>query len=90
VVSLELSHGGVDRLPIAGRFLRGDRFVIHPKIPWFANVFVKVSDPRLWLAAPSPASFLRSEGSLMEPGDPPVRIDLLPGPQSGPAEPESP
>ena len=87
VVSVEISHGGLDELRMAGRSLRGDRFVIHPKIPWVADLFVDVPDTQIWLISPAPAGFLRLEGPLVEPGDPIIRVDLLSGGQSSPAKP---
>jgi hypothetical protein len=86
VASVELSHGGLDHMRMAARDLRGDHFVIHPKVPWFAKLFVKVPDTHIWLTSP-PAAFLRWEGPLAEVGDPMVRVDLLPGATSGPAKP---
>jgi hypothetical protein len=88
-VSVEISHGGLDEMRMSGRTLRGDRFVIHPKLPWIADVFIDVPDTLLWLSNPGPAGFLRMEGPLVEPSDPIVRIDFLPGGQSGPATPTS-
>ena len=85
-VSVEVFHGGLDEMRMAGRTLRGDRFVIHPKIPWIADFFIDVPDTNLWLTNPGPAGFLRMEGPLVEPDDPIVRIDLLPGGESGPAK----
>jgi hypothetical protein len=85
--AVELSHAGLDRLAIAGRTLTGDRFRIHPKIPWFAKLFVDVPDSWIWLANPPPAAFLRFEGPLAEPGDPMVRVDLFPGEPSEAASP---
>jgi hypothetical protein len=87
VVSVEISHGGLDEMRMAGRSLRGDRFVIHPKIPWVASLFIDVPDTQIWLNSPAPAGFLRLEGPLVEPRDPITRIDLLPGGESGPAKP---
>ena len=88
VVSVEISHGGLDQMQMAGRTLRGDRFMIHPKIPWVADLFVDVPDTRIWLTHPAPAAFLRWEGPLAEPSDPIARVDLLPGGQrSGAARP---
>ena len=88
VVSVEISHGGLDQMPMAGRTLTGNRFMIHPKIPWIADLFVDVPDTRIWLTHPAPAAFLRWEGPLAEPNDPIVRVDLLPGGQrSGAARP---
>jgi hypothetical protein len=87
LASVEISHGGVDRIRMSGRVVGGDRFVIHPKIPWIAEFFVDVPDMHIWLTNPPPAGFLRWEGPLAEPGDPVVRVDLLPGDGSGPATP---
>ena len=54
-----------------------------------ADVFIDVPDILLWLTNPGPAGFLRMEGPLVEPSDPILRIDVLPGGQSGPATPTS-
>lgn len=84
VVNVAISHGGVDRLRMAGRSLRADRFVIHPKLPWIADLFMNVPDVFIWLSPP-PAGFVRWEGPAAEPKDPLVRVDVLPGGSSGPA-----
>ena len=76
--SAELSYAGRDRIRMAGRTIAADRFVVHPKIPLIAKLFVKVPDAQIWLTTP-PAGFLRYEGALAEPGDQIVRVDLLPG-----------
>jgi hypothetical protein len=87
VVSVALSHGGVERMAMAGRVLEGERFDIVPQIPWLIDLFVDAPDTRIWLTHPPPAEFLRFEGPLVEPEDPTVRIDLLPGEGSEAAEP---
>lgn len=84
--TVEISYAGLDRLPMAARTIRGDRFVIHPKVPWFADLFVDIPDTHIWLTTP-PVGFLRFEGPLAEPKDAVARIDLLPGERSGPATP---
>lgn len=89
VVAVVISHGGLDQMSMSGRILRGDRFVIHPKVPWIAKPFVDVPDTRIWLINPPPVSFLRFEGPLAEASDPVIRVDLLPGNESGPAKPFS-
>ena len=71
---------------MAGRLLKGDRFVIHPKIGVIAELFVHVPDSIIWLTK-SPAEFLRWEGPVAEPNDPINRVDLIPGTESGPAKP---
>lgn len=90
VVSVAISHGGVDRIPMGGRQLRGDRFIIQAQIPWFARPFVSVPDTHIWLTTPPPAAFLRWEGPLAEPSDSVIRVDLLTGDPSGPARPVEP
>jgi hypothetical protein len=90
VVGVELSHGGVEEMSMGGRTLRGDRFDIEPMIPSIVELFIDVSDTRIWLTHPPPAEFLRWEGPLVEPDDPVIRVDLLPGAESGPAEPVEP
>lgn len=87
VVSVEISYGGLDQIRMSDRLLRGDRFVIHPKIPWIVELFMKVPDTQIWLTNPTPAGFLRWEGPLAEPGDDLIRVDLLPGGRSDPATP---
>jgi hypothetical protein len=66
--------------------LKGDRFIIHPEIPLIAKLFIHVPDTQIWLTNPPPAGFLRWEGPVVLPSDPLIRVDLLPGGQSGPAE----
>ena len=88
-VSVEIYHPGVANLPMADRVLHGDYFVIHPKLPWLAGLFMHVPDTHIWLTRPPPAAFLRSEGPFAEPNDPVVRVDLLPGGESDAAKPAS-
>lgn len=88
LVSVKISHPSLDRMQMSGRVIQGDRFLIHPEIPKLARLFVSVPDTRIWLIHAPPTGFLRWEGPLAEPGDPVVRVDLLPGQDSGPAEPE--
>jgi hypothetical protein len=86
VVTVKLSHGGVDRLRMSGRSLKGDRFIVHPEVPAIAKLFVTVPDTKVWLTNPAPAGFLRWEGPILLPNDQLIRVDLLPGTNSGPAE----
>jgi hypothetical protein len=86
IVTVQISHGGVDEMKMSDRLLEGDRFVIHPKIPAIAGLFVHVPDTLIWLTKP-PARFLRWEGPVAEPNDPIIRVDLIPGAESGPAKP---
>jgi hypothetical protein len=83
--TVEVTYAGLDRMRMAGRTLTGDCFVIHPKLPWFADLVMDIPDTRIWLTSPAPAGFLRWEGPLAEPKDDVVRVDLLPGNRSGPA-----
>src|SRR5437870_9800916 len=88
VVTVTISHGGVQRMRMGERSPKGDRFIIHPEIPLIAKLFVNVPDTKIWLTNPAPAGFLRWEGPLVLPNDPLIRVDLLSGEKSGPAEPE--
>jgi hypothetical protein len=45
-----------------------------------------VPDTKIWLTNPAPAGFLRWEGPIVLPTDPMIRVDLLSGEKSGPAE----
>jgi hypothetical protein len=85
LVTVQLSHAGVDRMRMGERVIRGDHFVIHPEIPAVAKLFVKTPDTQIWLTHPAPAGFLRWEGPLAEPSDTVVRVDLLSGAESGAA-----
>jgi len=87
VCSVELSYCGLEQMRMAGRIITGDRFLIHPKVPAIAKVFMEVKDAHVWLTLPRPAGFLRWEGPLIEAGDPVLRVDLLTGEHSWPAEP---
>jgi hypothetical protein len=86
VVTVTISYGGVDRMRMSERSLKGDRFIVHPEIPFIAKFFVNVPDTKIWLTNPEPAGFLRWEGPIVLPTDPIVRVDLLSGEKSGPAE----
>ncbi len=86
VVTVTISHGGVQRMRMGGRSPKGDQFIIHPEIPFIAKFFVDVPDTKIWLANPAPAGFLRWEGPIVLPTDPMIRVDLLSGEKSGPAE----
>jgi len=86
-LSVDVSHVGLDEMAMGGRTVRGERFLLRPKIPRIVTVFVKIPDYSVWLINPPPADFLRMEGPLMEPSDPLVRIDLMGGGKSGPAKP---
>ena len=88
VVTVTLSYGGLNRMRMGGRALKGDQFIIHPEIPFIAKLFVKVPDTKIWLTNPVPAGFLRWEGPIVLPNDPMIRVDLLSGSKSGPAEAE--
>ena len=86
VVTVTISHGGVDRIRMSGRSVKGDRFVVHPEIPFIANLFVNVPDTKIWLTNPAPAGFLRWEGPIVLPTDPMIRVDLISSEKSRPAE----
>src|SRR5437667_1566221 len=86
VVTVTISHGGVQRMRMGGRSPKGDQFIIHPEIPLIARFFVTVPDTKICLANPAPAAFLRLEGAIVLPTDPIVRVDLISGEKSGPAE----
>ena len=87
MVTVQISHAGVDRMEMSGRTLKGDHFLVHPDLPAVAKLFVRVPDTHIWLTNPAPAGFLRWEGPVAEPNDPIVRVDLLSGEGSGPAQP---
>ena len=87
VVPVKVSHSGVQRMRMCGRLLRGDQFIIHPEIPLLAKLLVNVPDTKIWLTNPAPAGFLRWEGPTVLPTDPLIRVDLISGERSRPAEP---
>jgi hypothetical protein len=87
VVTVKVTHGGLDRMKMSGRYLRGDRFIIHPEIPAIAKLFIRVPDTKIWLTNPIPAGFLRWEGPIMLPTDQMIRVDLVSDHVGGAAEP---
>ena len=87
VVTVKCSHGGLDRMKMSGRYLRGDRFIVHPEIPAIAKLFIRVPDTKIWLTNPIPPGFLRWEGPIMLPTDEMIRVDLVSDHAGGPAEP---
>jgi hypothetical protein len=76
---VKVTRDGPEPVHMAGRTIPGDRFTIHVDIPAIARLFVDPPDQHIWLIAGDPSAFLRFEGSLVEPKDPIVRIDLIPG-----------
>ena len=86
LVTVAISYGGRDTVRMSGRSIPADHYIVHPKIPAIAKLFVKVPDAHIWLTTP-PAGFLRYEGALAEPSDAIIRIDLLPGEPSEAATP---
>jgi hypothetical protein len=87
VVTVTISHGGLDHMRMSGRLVKGDRFIVHPEIFFLAKLFVDVPDTNIWLTNPAPAGFLRWEGPTVLPTDPLIRVDLLSGTKSESAEP---
>jgi len=87
VVTVKISHAGLDRMRMGGRSVKGDRFIVHPEVPAIAKLFVNVPDTKIWLTNPAPAGFLRWEGPVLLPTDPLIRVDLLSGEKSTSAEP---
>jgi hypothetical protein len=87
VVTVKVSHVGLERMKMSGRYLKGDNFLIHPEIPMIAKLLVQVPDTHIWLTNPTPAGFLRWEGPIVLPTDPMIRVDLVSDSVGGPAEP---
>jgi hypothetical protein len=67
VVTVKLAYQGIDRVPISGRTLRGEHFMVRPKIPAVVKLVVKIPDTHSWLTPP-PSGFLGWQGPLVEPG----------------------
>jgi hypothetical protein len=83
--TVELSWDGPEEVPMGSRVLAGDRFRVHPVLSWLERLVVTVPDSSIWLTRTPPHGFLRWEGPLAEPGDAPVRVDVVPGEPSRPA-----
>ena len=81
-VTVSVSRDQVGELAMGARRLPAARYVIHPEVPWFARLFVKAPDQYLWYYRPDPPAFLRADIPVAEPGDPMIRIELLPGTES--------
>jgi hypothetical protein len=86
IASTEVSYAGRDRIRMAGRVIVAEHFVVHPKVPAIAKLFVKVPDAQIWMTTP-PAGFLRWEGAMAEPSDQVIRVDMMPGATSEAATP---
>lgn len=86
LVTVALSYAGRETVRMSGRSIAADHYIVHPKIPAIAKLFIKVPDAHIWLTTP-PAGFLRYEGALAEPSDALIRVDLLPGEPSEAAQP---
>lgn len=80
--TVTVTRDGPSEVQMAGRTIEGDKYTIHPDIPAIAKLFIKAPDQQVWLLNSNPAAFLRFEGPLAEPGDPIIRIDLIPGPSA--------
>jgi hypothetical protein len=78
VVTVALSYAGRDSIRMVDRPISAEHYVIHPKVPAIAKLFVKVPDFNVWLTPP-PAVFVRFQGVMVEPSDPIIRIDGAPG-----------
>ena len=78
VAKVSVTRDNPQELRMAERSIQADAYNIHPEIPAIAKLFVKAPDQHVWLLAEGPAAFLRYEGPLAEPGDPLVRVDLIP------------
>lgn len=78
VVTVALSYAGRDSIRMVDRTVSAEHYVIHPKVPAIAKLFVKVPDFNVWLTPP-PAVFVRFQGAMVEPSDPIIRIDGAPG-----------
>jgi len=81
-VTVTVSRDQTGELTMGGRRLPAARYVIHPEVPWIARLFVKAPDQYLWYYRPDPPAFLRADIPIAEPGDPMIRIELLPGTES--------
>lgn len=77
--TVTVTRNGPEAVHMAGRTIEGDRYTIHPEIPAIAKLFVSAPDEHVWLVNSEPAAFLRFEGPLLEPKDPIIHIDLIPG-----------
>jgi hypothetical protein len=86
--TVSVIHEGTEKVHLGWQTVRAERFAIHPEIG-IARYFVHVSDEHLWLFTDGAPDFVRYEGPLVEPADPTIHIDLVPGP-SARAEPRPP
>jgi len=86
-VTLQVHRDKEERIAVAGRPIRCDRYTLHPKIPFPVNVFAGAKDAHLWLTHAPPPALLRAEQNLEAKDDPVVVIDVVP---RGPARHESP
>src|SRR5947207_13395629 len=76
VVTVKVSHAGLNRMKMSGRFLRGDNFVIHPEVPIIAKLFIKVPDTHIWLRNQKQDGIVRRKGPLVLQNNPISRVAL--------------
>lgn len=77
-VTLEVRREGEERIAVAGRPIRCDRYTLHPAIPALLKPFVGAKDAHLWLTHAAPPALVRAEQNLAEKDDPVVVIDVTP------------
>jgi hypothetical protein len=75
-VKVQLSQQGSARVSRDGQQVTADKVVIHPDIG-IASLVVKAPDTVVYFAGSEPPSLIMGEGTLLEPGDPKVRTEVL-------------
>lgn len=77
-VTLGVHRNREERIVVAGRSIRCDRYTLHPKIPFPVSIFAGAKDAHLWLTHASPPALVRAEQNLAAKDDPVVVIDVTP------------
>jgi hypothetical protein len=80
-VTVSLSRKGSEQLTVNGQALSAQRIVIHPEIG-LASLVVKAPDTLLSFSTADTPMLVAGQGSLLEPGDPVVRTQVVPRKQA--------
>jgi hypothetical protein len=77
-VTIDVHQDIEEPVSVAHRNIPCDRYTMHPRIPFPANIFVNAKDAHLWLTHSPPHTLLRSEQPLLAKDDPVVIVDAMP------------
>src|SRR5437764_6071828 len=66
VVTVTISHGGLDRMRVLGRLLKGDRLIVDLEIFFLERFFVGVPNSNIWLTYTETVVILLCDGTVVQ------------------------